>query len=108
MPTNFHDNATSAGILNVSNPNSLDVNGDYLLFGHNNGSVASWSSTDVPTDVLNLSYLRVARAWRADKTNDVGTVINNSVTMHLFRPYRQDIQSGLCLLTVMVISPPEL
>ena len=71
---NFHDNATSAGILNVSNPNSLDFNGDYLLFGHNNGSVASWSSTGVPTDVLNVSYQRVAREWRADKTIDVGTV----------------------------------
>ena len=72
--TNFHDNATSAGILNISNPNSLDLNGDYLLFGHNNGSVSSWVSTGTPTDVLNLSYLRVAREWRVDKTNDVGTV----------------------------------
>jgi hypothetical protein len=72
--TNMHDNATSAGILNVSNPNSLDVNGDYLLFGHNDGSVSSWVSTGTPTDVLNVSYLRVAREWRVDKTNDVGSV----------------------------------
>ena len=73
----MHVNATSARILNVSNPNSLDLNGDYLLFGHNNGSVSSWVSTGTPTDVLNLSYLRVAREWRVDKTNEVGTVSYN-------------------------------
>ena len=102
---NFHNNATSAGILNISNPSSLD-NGDYLLSGIIMDAVSSWASTGTPTDVLNLSYLRVAREWRADKTNDVGTV---SITgdFAIFHPYRQDTQFGLCLLTVMEISLQE-
>ncbi len=68
-----HSDATSSGILNISSPGSL-ANGDYLLFGHNNGSVSSWVSTGVPADVLNFSYLRVGREWMVDKTSDVGTV----------------------------------
>ena len=71
--SNLHDNATSAGILNLSSPGSL-AGGDYLLFGHDNGSTASWTATEAPADVLNLSFQRIAREWRIDETNDVGTV----------------------------------
>ncbi|MBP1673900.1 MAG: hypothetical protein H6Q24_38 [Bacteroidetes bacterium] len=71
--SNYHNNATSAGILNISNPGSLG-GGDYLLFGHNDGSVASWTSTEAPADALNLSFQRIAREWRVDETNNVGTV----------------------------------
>ncbi len=71
--SNYHNNATSAGILNISNPGSLG-GGDYLLFGHNNGSAASWTSTEAPADALNLSFQRIAREWRVDETNNVGTV----------------------------------
>jgi gliding motility-associated-like protein len=71
--SNFHDNATSAGILNISNPSALD-NADYFLFGHNNGAITSWTSANAPTDILNMSVQRVARTWRAARTGDVGTV----------------------------------
>ena len=78
----LHDNATSSGILNISNPGSLD-NGDYLLFGHNNGSSSAWEFTSVPTDILNLSFLRIPREWRVDKTNDVGIVTITGDYSHL-------------------------
>ena len=51
--SNFHNNATSAGILNISSPSSLD-NNDYLLYGHDNGSVAGWVATEAPTDIQNI------------------------------------------------------
>ncbi len=71
--SNQHNNATSAGILNISGPGNLS-DGDYMLFGHDNGSVSGWVSAEAPSDVLNLDYLRISREWRISKTNDVGTV----------------------------------
>ncbi|NSW94010.1 MAG: hypothetical protein HPY62_04780, partial [Bacteroidales bacterium] len=69
---NLHNNATSAGILNISNPSSLQ-NGDYLLFGHDNGTADSWSSSEIP-GILNFEFRRINREWRFDETGEVGTV----------------------------------
>lgn len=70
--TNQHLDALSAGILGVSNPTNLDP-GEYLLFGHNNAAISSWSSTNVPNNDPNV--VRVAREWRFDQTGgDPGTV----------------------------------
>ena len=71
--SNLHSSATSAGILNISAPSGMGDT-EYLLFGHNNGSASSWVSTEVPTDALNLNYLRIEREWKVNKTGDVGTV----------------------------------
>ena len=53
--------------VGVVNP-SLS-NGDFLLFGHNNASF-SFSSSDVPTGVLD----RIERSWAADTTGNTGPV----------------------------------
>ncbi|OFY20727.1 MAG: hypothetical protein A2W98_01280 [Bacteroidetes bacterium GWF2_33_38] len=66
--SNYHTAARGPGIIKISSPNSLD-DGDYMLWGHDNGSIASWVSTDVPTDVQRLS-----REWRFDQTGNVGTL----------------------------------
>lgn len=76
-----HNNAQSAGILRISNPNSLEV-GDYLFFGHDNAAL-TWSSSEVPADSLQ----RIAREWRVNKTNDVGTVtVSIDTTVLLPKP----------------------
>ncbi|GIV32674.1 MAG: hypothetical protein KatS3mg031_0209 [Chitinophagales bacterium] len=67
--SNQHLAAESANILRVSNPSSLD-NGEFLLFGHDNGSYAQWLTSDVPGSNLQ----RIARQWRFDETGDAGTV----------------------------------
>ena len=64
-------------IVEMSDASSM-ANNDYLLFAHDNGSTTS-SNTDVPA-AYGVNGERMIRVWRADKTNDVGTV---TVTFHL-------------------------
>jgi hypothetical protein len=67
QPTSSSEN--SDDMLELSNPSSLD-NGDYLAMGNNNGSLAF--SAHSGTNCRISSVLN--RVWRAQKTNDVGTV----------------------------------
>jgi hypothetical protein len=61
--------AAQSDAMKVDNASSLG-NGDYLLFGHDNGSIASWSDTDSP----GTGIKRLAREWQFDETNEVGTI----------------------------------
>ncbi len=65
----YHTAAQSAGMVRISNASSLEA-GDYLLFAHDNGDFSSWVNIEVPAD----SIRRIAREWRFDETNDIGTV----------------------------------
>ncbi|MBK7709883.1 MAG: hypothetical protein IPJ37_02105 [Bacteroidales bacterium] len=76
--TNLHNSATSAGILNISTPSSLG-DGDYLLFGHDNGSVTSWNN-EAPSGIA-----KIPREWRLSETNDVGSV-SFTADLSLFPP----------------------
>jgi hypothetical protein len=67
--TNTHIAAQSGGMITVDNASSMSSNGEYLLFAHNGGSIASWSSTGSPYNTQ-----KVAREWRFDETGDVGTI----------------------------------
>ena len=67
--SNINSSAMSSGILQVASASSLD-NGDYLFFGHQNGSISSWTNTGTPT----VSIYMVPRNWRFDQRGDVGTV----------------------------------
>ncbi len=67
--SNQHTSARSARILQVSSPSSLG-DGDYLLFGHDDAAIVSWTSDDTPDDFTQ----RVAREWRMGMTGSVGTV----------------------------------
>ncbi len=62
-------NAWSAGMLSVSSPTDL-AEGEYLFFGHDRGSVRSWSRDAVPAP----GTWRLERVWRFDETGDVGMV----------------------------------
>ena len=67
----FHDDAQSAGILEVNTPSTLATN-DYLLFGHDDGDIATWTTTEAPNSGTNIN--RLAREWRFNETGDVGTI----------------------------------
>lgn len=67
--SNLHSAAESGGIFRMENPSSLG-NGEYLLFGHDGGSIASWSTSETP----NTDIRRLTREWRLDETGDMGTV----------------------------------
>ncbi|HBX50572.1 MAG TPA: hypothetical protein DEH02_05815 [Bacteroidales bacterium] len=68
--SDYHSAARSAGIFKISNASDLD-DGEYFLFGHDGGSVSSWTTTDCPNTGVNTQ--RIAREWKVDKDN-VGTV----------------------------------
>lgn len=65
--SNIHDNAVSAGIFGISNPDALD-NADFILFGHNDAAI-EWTSVGAPSGKEILSI-----QWQIDKTNDAGKV----------------------------------
>jgi hypothetical protein len=69
---NTHTDAQGSGIVRINNPSNLDDN-EFMLIGHNNGSIASWSSAQVPNDNT-TDFRRVPRVWRVDETGDVGNI----------------------------------
>ncbi|MEZ5012448.1 MAG: hypothetical protein R2744_13115 [Bacteroidales bacterium] len=62
----------SGQILGLSNPDDLS-DGEFLFFGHQNGSVNTWLDTEVPVSGMK----RLAREWIFDETGEVGTVTVN-------------------------------
>jgi hypothetical protein len=64
--------AKGASIVTMSNASTLG-DGDYLLWGHDNGSTASTTATS-PSFFTDLSGSRMTRIWRADMTGTPGTV----------------------------------
>ncbi|NQX98097.1 MAG: hypothetical protein HRT73_09495, partial [Flavobacteriales bacterium] len=71
--SNTHTAAMSANVLQVQNASGLNLNQEYLLFGHDNTDItAAWTTTEAPNSGTNIQ--RLAREWRLDETGDVGTV----------------------------------
>ncbi len=68
--SNIHSAAQSAGILQVSSPSDLG-DGEYLLFGHNGGSI-TWTTAEAPNSGQNVQRLPIE--WRFDETGDLGTI----------------------------------
>lgn len=64
-----HIDAKGPGIVRMWNPNNL-ANGEYLLWGHNNGNLSGTTSGVDGTVIAQ----RLARIWRVSETGDVGTV----------------------------------
>ncbi len=92
--SNTHTAAMSAGILQIENPSSMSTDGEYLLFGHDNGSISSWTTTEAP-NAGNIQ--RIAREWRLDETGSVGTVDFRISTTNL-----PALNSGYTKYAVMV------
>lgn len=63
--------AQSASMLEINTPSTM-ASGDYLLFGHDNASIASWTTTEAPNSGTNIQ--RIAREWRLNETGDVNGV----------------------------------
>ncbi|MCA6433349.1 MAG: hypothetical protein IM574_07040, partial [Cytophagales bacterium] len=73
--SNIHNSAYSGATLGVASPSNLD-DGEYLLFGNDNTSLAAWTTTEIPS--ANSNIQRVAREWKFDASGgSVGTVTVN-------------------------------
>ncbi|OFY39124.1 MAG: hypothetical protein A2275_13400 [Bacteroidetes bacterium RIFOXYA12_FULL_35_11] len=72
----LHTAAMSGGIFMVSGPTPM-ANSSFMLFGHDNASIAAWTTSEIPSGISN--FYRLAREWRTNITG--ATAINNvSVT----------------------------
>lgn len=69
--TNFHDDARGTGIVRFLNPTDLE-DGEYFMWGHDNGAAQATNTTDVPSGVVG----RFARVWRVSETGGDGDVGN--------------------------------
>ena len=65
----FNDDAQGSGIVRVLNPANLD-NNEFLIWGHDNGILASTGFTDLPAGI----EAKLERDWSASETGEVGTV----------------------------------
>ncbi len=63
-----HEDAQGTGIVRVNSASALD-NGDYFIWGHDNGAL-SFGSTDIPSSINN----RIERVWRVSESSEVGTI----------------------------------
>jgi glucose/arabinose dehydrogenase len=62
-------NSHAGSVITVENPASLD-DGDYLVWGNDGGALNTLLTTGLPSGVSG----RIARTWRVQETNEVGTV----------------------------------
>lgn len=60
---------------NTTNGNDITNDESYFVTGDNNGSIASWTSTNAPTDVK-----RLTRAWKARESGTITEKIRVKVT----------------------------
>ncbi len=65
-----HFQARSDSILEILGFPFNMVDGEFMLWGHDNGAYDSWSSANVP----NANVQRLPRVWRIDETGDIGAV----------------------------------
>lgn len=69
---NEHTVAASGGLLELRSVSTM-TDGDFMLFGHDGGSLGAWTTTEAPSAGVNMN--RVSREWRFDKTGTVGDVV---------------------------------
>lgn len=74
--TDLHNDAQGSSIVRILNPSNLD-NNEFLIWGHDNAILGSYSSTDFPPSLQG----RLQRVWRVSETNkltsssaDVGSI----------------------------------
>lgn len=66
--TNYHNDSKGTGIVRIYNPTNLGTN-EFLMWGHNNGSLSTVNTTDIPTGIQG----RLNRVWRISERNAAGS-----------------------------------
>lgn len=69
---NEHTTSQGQNIFEIQVNSANLADGDYLFVGHNNQSIAGWTSSGAPDAGVGTRILE--RSWRFDHTNDVGVV----------------------------------
>ena len=69
--TNMHTDSRGTGMVRMYNPTDLD-NNEFLMWGHNNGTLATVNKTDVSAN----TQARLVRVWRVSELSATGTAVN--------------------------------
>ncbi|WP_148639123.1 hypothetical protein [Aquimarina longa] len=69
--SNLHNDAQGTGVVRILNPTGLD-NNEFLLWGHDNGSLVANNIIDIPTGIRS----RLDRVWRVSEVNTSGTAVD--------------------------------
>ncbi|WP_367590036.1 hypothetical protein [Aquimarina sp. 2201CG1-2-11] len=69
--SNLHADSQGTGIVRILNPGNLD-NNEFLMWGHDNGSLLFSNSTDIPAKIVN----RLDRVWRISEVNTFGATVD--------------------------------
>ncbi|MDY8136367.1 hypothetical protein [Aquimarina sp. 2201CG5-10] len=69
--SNLHTDAQGTGIVRILNPGNLN-NNEFLMWGHDNGSLLFNNSTDIPAKIVN----RLDRVWRISEVNTSGAAVD--------------------------------
>ncbi|WCL81301.1 T9SS type A sorting domain-containing protein [Saprospira sp. CCB-QB6] len=67
---NLHDDAQGSSFIRINNPLNME-DGEFLLWGHNNGDISTNNTTDVDGTIIEA---RLNRSWRVQETGDLGPV----------------------------------
>lgn len=70
-PSNIHSQAQGTGIVRIANPSNLG-NNEFLLWGHDNGTLQMNETSDIPATLL----ARLDRVWRVNEVNRSGSAVN--------------------------------
>jgi hypothetical protein len=69
--SNLVNDAKGPGMLRISNPSGLG-NNEFLIWGHNNGSMTTTNTSDIPFGM----YARLNRVWRFSEVNMAGSAVD--------------------------------
>lgn len=67
----FNNDAQGSGIVRMLNPTGLD-NNEYYIWGHDNGTLGSYGSTDYPPGLQG----RLIRVWRGNEVDLSGNAVD--------------------------------
>jgi hypothetical protein len=69
--TNNQTDSRGTGVVQINNATGLG-NNEFLIWGHDNGILGAWGSTDLPPGVQG----RWHRVWRVNEVNQAGTAVD--------------------------------
>jgi len=70
--SNLHNDAQGTGMVRISNPTNLG-DGEFFIWGHNNGTLATDNTTDVPSS---FTRARLSRVWRISEISTAGGAVD--------------------------------
>ncbi|MFZ1686284.1 MAG: T9SS type A sorting domain-containing protein, partial [Flavobacteriales bacterium] len=69
--TSMHTDSRGSAVVRINNPSNLG-NNEFLIWGHDNGVLGAWGSTDLPAGVQGRWF----RVWRVNEVSQTGVAVD--------------------------------